>query len=301
MRNFIPATPALTALLAASTLCAAAPQAADSPSNPLYQVTVVSHTTKALNYGHQTGPTPIGFHGTVLMPDARGEATVDSKRGVVEIDARFSHIGEPQRYGLNYLTYVLWAITPEGKPQNLGELVLNASGKGKLRVATNLQAFALIVTAEPYYTVAQPSGVVVAENQVLPQTVGKVEEVDARYDLLPLKPYHYDIQAGDTRLKAQGAKVSMDQYEALQALYQGLNAIQMASAAGADQAAPAAMKKARDLYEQARTAQAAKADSKQVISTAREAVQAAEDARLIAARRAPASAPASAAMPNGTR
>lgn len=291
MTKSLSAIPALAIVLAATPLARAASPADSTTNNPLYQVTVVSHTTKALNYGHQTGPTPIAFRGTVLMPDARGGATVNSKRGVVEVDAHFSHIGEPQRYGLNYLTYVLWAITPEGKPQNLGELVVNASGKGKLHVATNLQAFALILTAEPYYLVNQPSGVVVAENEVLPQTVGKVEEIDARYDLLPLKPYHYDIQAGDQRLKAQGAKVSMDQYEALQALYQALNAIQLASAAGADQSAPDAMRKARTLYEQARQSQAAKGDANQVVATAREAVQAAEDARLITARRSGAPSP----------
>lgn len=255
------------------------------PRNPLYKVTVVSHTTKAINYGHRQDPTKIGFKGTVLMPAAHGEAVVESKRGAVEVDAKFAGVGEPQRFGLNYLTYVLWAITPEGKAQNLGELVLNGSDKGKLHVASNLQAFALIVTAEPYYSVAQPSGVVVMENQVLPETIGKVEEVDAKYDLLPLKPFTYDMQAGASRIKAQGDKVSMDQYEAIQSLYQALNAIQLASAAGADQNAPDIMKKARDLYEQARASQAGKGDSKQVVATAREAVQAAEDARILAEKR----------------
>jgi len=255
------------------------------PRNPLYKVTVVSHTTKAINYGHRQDPTRIGFKGTVLMPTAHGEAVVESNRGAVEVDAKFSGVGEPQRFGLNYLTYVLWAITPDGKAQNLGELVLNGSDKGKLHVASNLQAFALIVTAEPYYSVAQPSGVVVMENQVLPETIGKVEEVDAKYDLLPLKPFTYDMQAGENRIKAQGEKVSMDQYEAIQSLYQALNAIQLASAAGADQNAPDIMKKARDLYEQARASQAGKGDSKQVVATAREAVQAAEDARVLAEKR----------------
>jgi hypothetical protein len=215
------------------------------------------------------------------MPDAKGEAVVESKRGVVEVDAKFQKVGSPQRFGLQYLTYVVWAITPEGKAQNLGELVLNGSDKGKLRVSANLQSFALIVTAEPYYSVAQPSGVVVMENQVLPETVGKVEEVDAKYDLLPVKPFDYDIQAGQARVNNQGPKLSMDQYEAVQAMYQALNAIQMAAAAGADQSAADTMRKARNLYEQARQQNAAKADPKQIVATAREAVQAAEDARAI--------------------
>jgi hypothetical protein len=269
------------ALLLMLFAAAAVAQETGNVRNPLYKVTVVSHTTKAINYGHRTEPTRIGFRGTVLMPQAKGEAVVESKRGVVEVDAKFQNVGAPQRFGLQYLTYVLWAITPEGKAQNLGELVLNGSDKGKLRVGANLQAFALIVTAEPYYSVAQPSGVVVMENQVLPETIGKVEEVDAKYDLLPVKPFNYDIQAGQARATNQGPKLSMDQYEAVQALYQALNAIQMASAAGADQAAVDTMKKARDLYEQARQQQTAKSDPKQVVATAREAVQAAEDARAI--------------------
>ncbi|HVT93061.1 MAG TPA: anti-sigma factor [Bryobacteraceae bacterium] len=267
-------------LLMVSAAAAMAQNAPDSRS-PLYKVTVVSHTTKAINYGHRTEPTRIGFRGTVLMPDAKGEAVVESKRGVVEVDAKFQKVGSPQRFGLQYLTYVVWAITPEGKAQNLGELVLNGSDKGKLRVSANLQSFALIVTAEPYYSVAQPSGVVVMENQVLPETVGKVEEVDAKYDLLPVKPFDYDIQAGQARVNNQGPKLSMDQYEAVQAMYQALNAIQMAAAAGADQSAADTMRKARNLYEQARQQNAAKADPKQIVATAREAVQAAEDARAI--------------------
>ena len=121
-------------------------------TQPLYQVTVVSRTTQAVNYGHRALPTRIGFKGTVLAPNARGEATVHPKRGVVEVDASIRDLDAPSRFGAEYLTYVLWAITPQGRATNLGELVLNGRDKGKLRVSTDLQSFALIVTAEPYFS-----------------------------------------------------------------------------------------------------------------------------------------------------
>ena len=194
---------------------------------PVYRITVVSQTTKAVNYGHLSGPTPIGFHGTVLMPDARGEAQVESRAGAVDIDARFDHVEAPTRFGPQYLTYVVWAISPEGKASNLGELVLNAADKGKVHVTSNLQSFALIVTAEPYFSVSQPGGVVVMENRILPETIGQTEEVVAHYDLLPVKPYTYNL--GSANPTAGNAhRVSQDQYEAVLALYQALNALQIA-------------------------------------------------------------------------
>ena len=134
---------------------------ANRVAEPLYRVTVVSRTTKAINYGHLGDPTKVGLKGTVLMTDAQGEARVESKRGAVEIEAKINHLGTPTRFGPEYLTYVLWAISPEGRPVNLGELVADPSDKAKIKVSTDLQAFALIVTAEPYFSVTQPSDVVV--------------------------------------------------------------------------------------------------------------------------------------------
>ncbi len=90
---------------------------------PIYRVTVVSRTLPAVNYEHRSGPTTIDFQGTVLLPRAKGVATVESKRGRVVIDAKFEHLEAPTRFGREYLTYVLWAITPEGRPKNLGELL----------------------------------------------------------------------------------------------------------------------------------------------------------------------------------
>lgn len=265
---------------------------AQSAPVPLYRVTVSSQSTPAFNYGGSDAiPTRVGFRGTVLLPGGKGEAGISRLGSAVEIDAHFNGLGSPQRFGLNYLTYVMWAITPDGRAQNLGEIPANHANKGRLRTATSLQAFALVVTAEPYYSVTHPSGVMVLENYALPDTRAKAESVRANETLLPTQPFNYDLQAGQQRLNARGPKVSAKQYESLQALYQALNAIQLASAHGADQSAPAVMQKARALYEQARSAQMAGSSSATVVAAAREAVQTAEDARLIGSNQHEPTAP----------
>jgi hypothetical protein len=244
---------------------------------------VISRTTKAINYGHLAEPTKIGLKGTVLFPETEGEARVESRRGAVEIDTRVNHLGAPTRFGPEYLTYVLWAITPVGRPVNLGELVVDPSNKARLKVSTQLQAFALIVTAEPYFSVTHPSDVVVMENVVRPGTVGKVEEIDAKYELLPRKQFIYN--AGIPPAASDGPKLSMDDYEALLAVYQAQNAIQIAKSAGADRYAPDALQKAEQLYQQALALQAQKSASRDIVTTAREAAQTAEDARAISVKR----------------
>jgi flagellar motor protein MotB len=250
---------------------------------PLYQVTIVSRTTKAINYGYLTAPTRIDFHGTPVIADARGEAVVEPKRGATLLKMRFDHVPPPSRFGPQYLTYVVWAISPDGRAQNMGELTLDGSDKGKLSASTPMQTFAMIVTAEPYYSVTQPSDVVVMENVVGPGTIGKVEEVNATYELLPRKPFTYE--AG-SQPKASSAPVSQEQYEAISALYQALNAIQIAQAQDADRYAPERLARAREVYNQARNYPANL--SKEIVSMAREATQIAEDSRAIAVRRAEA-------------
>src|SRR5439155_18457957 len=139
---------------------------------PIYRVNVVSRTAKAVNYRHRSGSTKVNFQGTALMPSAKGDARVDSKQGYLEIDAHFNDMDAPSKFGREYLTYVLWAVTPEGRPKNLGEVVLNGTTHSKLDVTTELQAFGLIVTAEPYFAVTMPSDVVVMENIIRRDTQG---------------------------------------------------------------------------------------------------------------------------------
>src|SRR5450755_1853729 len=167
-------------------------------SQPIYRVTVVARTTKAINYNHRSGSTRIGFRGTALMPQATGEAKIESKQGVIKIDAQMQKLDPATKYGPEYLTYVMWAITPEGRATNVGEVLLNG-GKSKLDATTELQSFGLIVTAEPYFAVTQPSDVVVMENFVRHDTIGTIEELDAKYELLSRGQYTLNVNPAEIR------------------------------------------------------------------------------------------------------
>ena len=253
---------------------------------PIYQVTVTERTVKAINYQYRNGPTPIDFRGTVLLPEAKGDAVVESKAGRTEIDAHVDHLAPPTRFGREYLTYVLWAITPEGHPKNLGELLAGSSDKAHVKVTTDLQAFGLIVTAEPYAAVRQPSDVVVVENQVRPDTIGTIEPIQVRYELMPRHGYTYNIPTDVKAAEGNGPMVSMSDYETTVEIYQALNAVQIAQAAGAQRYAPDVMSKAQQELQNAQGLQSQKVDKSLVIAAAREASQTAEDARALTVQRA---------------
>lgn len=246
---------------------------------PIYRVNVVARTTKAINYRHRSGSTKIDFQGTALMPRAHGDARVDSKQGYLEVDAHFKNIGPASQFGQEYLTYVLWAITPEGRAKNLGEVVLNGNVDSKLNVTTDLQAFGLIVTAEPYFSVTAPSDVVVMENIVRNDTVGKIEEIDAKYELLPRGQYTMNVSPDMRKHAIPDLKRPLEVIEAR-------NAVEIARWAGADKYAADTFQKASQLLDDAENYQARKhPEKKSAAMIAREAVQTAEDARLITLKR----------------
>ena len=245
---------------------------------PIYRITVVARTTKAINYNHRSGSTRIGFRGTALMPEARGEAKVESKQGVIKIDAEMEKLGPATQFGREYLTYVMWAITPEGRATNVGEVLLNNSGKTKLDATTELQSFGLIVTAEPYFAVTQPSDVVVMENFVRTDTVGTIEEVDAKYELLKRGQYVLNVKPGDIRPRELNPKVPLELYEAR-------NAVEIARWTGAEQYAGDTFQKAVVGLENAEGYLIGKAGKKPIGTVAREAVQMAEDARIITVKK----------------
>jgi outer membrane protein OmpA-like peptidoglycan-associated protein len=252
---------------------------------PIYNVTVVERTTKAINYQYRSGPTIIDFRGTVLMTEAKGEATVESKRGRTEIDLRVDNLVPPTRFGHEYLTYTLWAITPEGGPHNIGEVIPNGGNKVRMHVTTDLQAFGLVITAEPHSAARLPSDVVVLENQVRPDTMGMVKEIQAKYELMPRGHYTWDVANKFDPKIANMPKVSMDQYEATLELYEAQNANGIARAANADQYAPQTFARAQQLLADAQRMQDTKAPASMVVQVAREAAQTAEDARVIAEKR----------------
>src|SRR6187402_953365 len=248
---------------------------------PLYRVNVVQRDLDAVNYLHRSGSTRIGFQGTVLLPGAKGEAKVESKRGTIHVDAKFEGLTPASGFGPEYLTYVLWAITPDGTPSNLGE-VLPAGTKNNIEVTTNLQSFGLIVTAEPYFAVKVPSDVVVLQNVILQdKTSGVLEKVNAKYTLLPKGLYSAQTAGSKTVLDP----ITRNEHSPLE-LYEAHNAYNIARLAGADHYEPGIMAQVRTSLKNADDMDGSKKrDEKMEITFAREAVQRAEDARLSSVRK----------------
>jgi outer membrane protein OmpA-like peptidoglycan-associated protein len=250
--------------------------AATGQPMPIFRVTVVSRTTKAVNYNHRDGSTPIDFRGTELMPAARGTAKVDSKMGSTKIDTHLEKMTPASQYGPEYMTYVLWAITPEGRANNLGEVVLQGD-HANLQSTTDLQSFGLIVTAEPYFAVTQPSDVVVAENFINKETAGTIQQVDAKYELLQRGQYVFN--------RSQYKQPKVDPKGPLQ-LAQAENAVEIARLAGAERYAGDTFQKALvDLQNAEDFLNGKSKDRKRAETNAREAAQMAEDARIITFRK----------------
>jgi outer membrane protein OmpA-like peptidoglycan-associated protein len=242
-----------------------------------FHVVVISRTVQAINYRHRSGATDVTFTGTTLMPSANGKAKVRSKRGTMEVEAEFGNLQSPTTFGSEYLTYVLWSISPEGRAVNLGEVLVGGNDRSKLTATTDLQAFALIVTAEPYFAVRQPSDVVVLENVVTPDTKGTSEAVDAKYELMERGGYLPTGFKFDPVVL--GANLPLEFYEAR-------NALRIAQSEGAATYASDSYQHAVQLMNTADGyATDGHSDKKELIATAREAVQTAEDAREIAVKR----------------
>ena len=259
-------------------LWAQAPEPAPSAgAQPIFRVTVVERTTNAVSYRHRSGWTKVDLKGTPLAPDATGHADVNSRPGYIEVKTEMHKLLPASQYGPEYLTYVLWAITPEGRSKNLGEVVLDG-GNSHLDVTTDLQAFALIVTAEPYFGVSQPSDVVAMENVIRQDTVGKIEQTSVKYDLLKRGAYVMTGTPGRYHAVKTDKKVPLQLLEAE-------NAVEIAQVANADTYAKDTYDSAGNLLRQAETYEARHAGSKPVIMTSREAVQNAETARLLALKR----------------
>ena len=244
---------------------------------PTFRVTVISRSVRAVNYQHRSGSSKLDFAGTDLMPSANGVAEVNSKRGSIAIEAEFGNLQKPTTFGNEYLTYVLWAISPEGRAVNLGEVLIGGNHRSKLNVTTDLQAFALIVTAEPYYAVRQPSNAVILENVVREDTKGTTEAVNAKYELMERGGYIPTGYKFDRVVL--NAKLPLEFFEAR-------NALRIAQSEGAEQYAPDSYQHAVTLMDSADGQATNKhIDKKPLIAISREAVQTAEDARAIAVKK----------------
>jgi outer membrane protein OmpA-like peptidoglycan-associated protein len=244
---------------------------------PTFRVTVVSRSIQAVNYKHRGGATKLDFAGTDLMPQANGQAKVESKKGYIEIEVEFGNLQRPTTFGNEYLTYVLWAISPEGRAVNLGEILVGDNHRSKVDVTTDLQAFALVVTAEPYYAVRQPSNVVVLENIVREDTKGTTEAMQTKYELLERggyipTGYKFDPVVLNTKLPLE--------------FFEARNALRIAQSEGAETYAGDTYQHAVQLMNQVDEDAINKhSNRKAMIGVAREAVQTAEDARAITVRK----------------
>ena len=255
------------------------PQAQMREGVPVYKVEVVGRDIPAINYFHRSGSTKIGFQGTSLLPQGKGSATVESRRGRMVIDAKFEGLVPANSFGEEYLTYVLWAITPDGRPINLGEILPDGS-KSSIAVTTDLQTYGLIITAEPYFAVTMPSDLVVMQNYVLHEkTQGIIEQINAHTSLLPRGAYTQT--AGQHSVLHPITRNDKSPLE----LYEAINAVQIAQANGADKYAADSFAGAQQDLTNAQAMDAKKSERKQEITYAREAVQAAEDARIITIRK----------------
>src|SRR5579863_8695022 len=251
----------------------------ENSQTPVFRVNVYARTAKAVNYRNRGGSTTLDMKGTDLEPDITGRAKVDGKAGRLAIDVELNHMQRPDpKFGGQYLTYVLWAVTPEGRAVNLGEVLPNGDGKSKLTVTTDLQAFGLIVTAEPYFAVTHPSDLVVAENKILPGTKGFEEPIDAKFDVLQGKEYTIDVPAEQLPSTQAQPNVPLDLLEAR-------NAVAIAKAAGAQQYANDSLMKAEDLLQRAEDYYQRKQGRTPIGTVARGATQMAEDARVITLRK----------------
>ncbi|MGA3343322.1 MAG: OmpA family protein [Terracidiphilus sp.] len=272
---------AIGSALSVSTFAQVNPQATTVlvPVGPAstYRVIVINRSVEAVNYRHRSGATSIDFAGTSLLPSANGNAKVRSKRGTMEVEAEFGNLQNPATFGGEYLTYVLWAISPEGRAVNLGEVLVGDNDRSKLTATTDLQAFALVVTAEPYYAVRQPSNVVVLENVVRGDTKVTTEAVQAKYELMERGGYIPSGYKFDPVVLS--ASLPLEFYEAR-------NALRIAQSEGAENYAGPSYQHAVQLMNSADAYAISKhVDRKPLIAVAREAVQTAEDAREIAVKK----------------
>jgi outer membrane protein OmpA-like peptidoglycan-associated protein len=255
---------AATLILAASTIAAA--QAQTSPQ------ATISHTTKAMHYRPQGGSVKVEFQSSSRMPSAAGEAKVEGKKTNVEIDAKFQGVEDSSKFGLEYLTYVLWAVSPQGRAVNLGELTLE-HGKGHIKTFTDMQTFGMIVTAEPYSAVSQPGNTVVLENVV----VAAGEDITAKYELLGSGTY------SSVNTHIQDAIFGIDSNTPRE-LFEARNAVRIAHIAGADKYAPSIIAKADEQLRRAESAYRGKQDKRSIEAAAREAAQTAEESRVMAVK-----------------
>ena len=273
MRSSIVFISLIALTMSAAGYAAALPQQAAAGETPASSV--ISKSTKAVGYQVGGGSTNLDLKGTDLLPGASGEAKVEAKKGATAIEVECKGMVLPTKFGAEFLTYVLWAVSPEGRASNLGELQANQNGEAKLQASTQMQTFSLIVTAEPYFAVRMPSELLVLENETRKNTKGKLFIVN---DYKLMKKAQYQKKENPLALTLDLKNVPLEMYEAR-------NAVEVAKSNQSAKYAPEIFSKAEAGLKMAENALAGKAEKKQIITTARQTVQFSEDARALSAQR----------------
>ena len=248
---------------------------------PVYRVNVVERSTMAVDYRHKGDKVEMNLVGTSLMPEAHARAKVEPHTGRVKIDVDFKSLRQPNSFGPQYLTYVLWAITPEGRPQNLGEVVLthHSDKDADLHVSSSLQSFGMIVTAEPYFAVTRPSDVVVMENEVPSNLKADIRPISTKFEALDKSEYTVDLAATELPTARHHGE-----NETPRELMEAENAVAIARATGAERYAGSSLQKAEDALSQAENAYRQKRKAEEIGTPAKLATQTAEDARVMTIR-----------------
>ena len=277
MKRFNRSSIAFAAALISSSGAAFSQTQQDAPI-VVFRVDVVSRTTKAINYHHRQGSTTLKLEGSSFAPKGKGEVKVDSKTGATKVEASIEKMPPASTIAQGYLTYVLWAITPEGRAENMGELMLEGD-HARLQAATELQTFGMIVTAEPYYAVTQPSDYVVMEGVISKDTTGTIMPIDSKYELVARGGYLQYLPPADLVRLREARNIPLDLMEARQAMA-------IARSAGAERYAAETIRKADVDLGNAEAFLQSGQDKKKVQTLARHVTQLAEDARLISVRKA---------------
>src|SRR6266481_91920 len=270
-----PMIPLNKAFFCLITVSLAASMAAGQTQQTVPDSNLTTKSVKAIGYRVGGGSTKVDLKGTELMSAAGGEAKVEAKPGATTIELSLTGMTQPSTLGAEFLTYVLWVVTPDGRSGNIGEIILNKNGEGKLKATTPAQTFALLVTAEPYFAIRFPSEMVILENDTRKNTKGQIFPVN---DFKLMRRAQYEKLGNPLAMTPDLERVPLQLYEAR-------NAVDIAKSRGADKDAPEIFPKATSSLQMAENALASKADKKDIVSKAGQAIQFAEDARALAAQR----------------
>lgn len=220
----------------------------------------------------------VRFAGTHRLPRAIGEAKVERRRGVTEIEIELDEMKPAIFFGGDFATYVLWTVSPEGHAYNVGEFILSG-GRSKLDVTTPLQTFGMFVTAEPHFLAQTPSRFIVLVNtrpeknisgQLINTSIIEYRGRDGIYD------FSQESLAREPEVKGEARSDAM----------QAMIAVNLAERAGAERFAAEELRSSRQSLQKTINAAEAGLDYRQLVSLAHETVRLAVEAEKLAKERA---------------